>query len=154
MKAHKILKTDADYNAAIDRTIEIFDAEPGNPKFDELELLLVLIKDYEDKHYQIHSPDPIEAIKFKMEEAGLKNKDLIPIIGSEGHVSAILSGKRKLTLEMAKDINEILGIPAEILLSASIGEKILSEDQSQKSKDRAIRLKELSIKLQEHHHTA
>jgi HTH-type transcriptional regulator/antitoxin HigA len=118
MKAYKILKTEADYNTGLDRTIEIFDAEPGNPDFDELEMLLLLIKDYEDKHYQIPTPDPIEAIKFKMDEAGLKNKDLMPYIGSEGHVSAVLSRKRNLTLEMARGLNIKLGIPPEVFFAA------------------------------------
>ncbi len=117
MKAYKILKTEADYNTAIERTIEIFDAEPGHSDFDELEILLLLVKDYEDKHYTIPVPDPIEAIKFKMKEAGLKNKDLIPYIGSEGHVSAILSGKRNLTLDMAKGLNTRFGIPPEVFFS-------------------------------------
>jgi HTH-type transcriptional regulator/antitoxin HigA len=118
MKAYKILKTETDYNTGLDRTIEIFDAEPGNPDFDELEMLLLLIKDYEDKHYQIPTPDPIEAIKFKMDEAGLKNKDLMPYIGSEGHVSAVLSRKRNLTLEMARGLNIKLGIPPEVFFAA------------------------------------
>lgn len=117
MNAYKILKSEADYNTAINRTIEIFDAEPGHPDFDELEMLLLLVKDYEDKHYEIPLPTPIEAIKFKMEEAGLKNKDLIPYIGSEGHVSAILSGKRNLTLAMAKGLNIRFGIPPEVFFS-------------------------------------
>jgi len=117
MKEYRILKSEADYNKAIERTIEIFDAEPGHPDFDELEILLLLVKDFEDKHYKIPTPDPIEAIKFKMQEAGLKNKDLIPYIGSEGHVSAILSGKRNLTLDMARGLNTKLGIPPEVFIS-------------------------------------
>ena len=117
MKEYKILKSETDYHKATDRTIEIFDAEPGSREFDELEILLLLVKDYEDKHYEIPTPDPIEAIKFKMEEAGLKNKDLIPYIGSEGHVSAILSRKRNLTLEMARGLNAKLGIPPEVFFS-------------------------------------
>jgi len=151
MKAYKILKTASDYNTAIDRTIELFDAQPGSAKFDELELLLILVKDYEDKHYQIPSPNPIEAIKLKMEETGLKNKDLAPILGSEGHISAILSGKRKLTLEMARDINEVLGIPAEILLNSTVTYEGSSvEEQVQRSNNRISRLKELNIKLRRH----
>ena len=117
MAQYKILKTETDYNDAVNRTIDLFDAEPGTTSFDELELLLLLVKDYEDKHYPIPTPDPIEAIKLKMEEKGLKNKDLMDILGSEGHVSAILSGKRNLTLSMAKSLNMFLGIPADVLLS-------------------------------------
>jgi HTH-type transcriptional regulator/antitoxin HigA len=147
MIIQKILKTKADYNIAIERTIELFDAQPGGQDFDELELLLVLVKDYEDKHYQIPVPNPIEAIKYKMEENGLKNKDLIPIIGSEGHVSAVLSGKRNLTLEMARDINEIMGIPADILISSNTITEDSVEEQLRKSRARIMRLKDLSIKL-------
>lgn len=147
MIIQKILKTKADYNTAIERTIELFDVQPGNPDFDELELLLVLIKDYEDKHYQIPVPNPIDAIKYKMEENGLKNKDLIPIIGSEGHVSAVLSGKRNLTLEMARDINEIMGIPAEVLISSNTIADDSVDEQLRKSRARIMRLKELSMKL-------
>lgn len=117
MKAYKILKSETEYNEAIDRTIEIFDSEPGQPDFEELEILLLLVKDFEDKHYTIPTPDPIDAIKFKMKEAGLKNKDLIPYIGSEGHVSAILSRKRNLTLDMARGLNIKLGIPAEVFIN-------------------------------------
>lgn len=79
--------------------------------------MLLLIKEYEDKHYPIPTPDPLEAIKLKMEERGLKNKDLVNKIGSKGYVSAILSGKKPLTLEPAKIFHKELGIPANILLS-------------------------------------
>ncbi len=149
MKSLKVLKLEADYDKATDRTVEIFDAQPGTKIFDELELLLVLIKDYEDKYYPIPFPDPIEAIKHKMEEAGLKNKDLTPIMGSEGHVSAILSGKRNLTLQMARDINEIMGIPAEVLIkSSSTPDADTSmETQLQESHARVLKLKALSLKL-------
>lgn len=117
MGQYKILKSEADYQKAVDRTIEIFDAEPGTSDFDELEVLLLLVKDYEDKHYPIPMPDPIEAIKIKMEQDGLKNKDLMPYIGSEGHVSAVLSRKKNLTLEMARSLNAKLGIPPEVFIN-------------------------------------
>ncbi len=117
MKQYKVLKSEAEYRSAVDTTIEIFDAEPGTPHFDELEVLLLLVKDYEDKHYPIPTPDPIEAIKIKMEQDGLKNKDLVPYIGSEGHVSAVLSKKKNLTIEMARNLNAKLGIPAEVFIS-------------------------------------
>ena len=81
----------------------IFQAEPGTSESDELELLLVLIKDYEDKHIVLPDVDPIDAIKLKMEERGLKAKDLEPLIGSKGHVSSILSGRMELTLKMAQN---------------------------------------------------
>jgi len=113
----KVLKTEAQYDIALERTIEIFHSEKGSPEFDKLELLLLLVKDYEDRHYQIPNPDPIEVIKLKLEEKGLKQKDLEPIIGSKGYVSLVLSGKKELTLKMVKGLHQFLGIPAEIFLA-------------------------------------
>ena len=113
----KILKTEEAYDNALERTIEIFHAEKGSPEFDELELLLLLVKDYEDRHYHIPGPDPIEVIKLKLEEKGLKQKDLEHIIGSKGYVSLVLSGKKELTLKMVKGLHQFLGIPAEIFLA-------------------------------------
>lgn len=119
MKNWKVLKDEVEYKDALNRTIDIFHAEPGTPEFEELELLLVLVKDYEDKHIQIPELDPIEVVKLKMEERGLKAKDLEPIIGTKGHVSAVLSGKREITLKMARALRTFLGIPAEIFLSGA-----------------------------------
>ncbi|MGB4774105.1 MAG: transcriptional regulator [Daejeonella sp.] len=120
MKTWKVLKTEVEYNEAIERTINIFHAEQGTPEFEELELLLVLVKDYEDKHILIPELDPIEVIKLKMEEKGLKAKDLEPIIGTKGHVSLVLSGKRDLTLKMAKALRNFLEIPSDIFLSEAV----------------------------------
>nr|WP_294877304.1 helix-turn-helix domain-containing protein [uncultured Pedobacter sp.] len=120
MKHYKVLKTDEEYKMALNRTISIFHAEPNSPEFEELELLLVLVKDYEDKHIVIPELDPIEVVKLKMEEKGLKAKDLEPIIGSKGHVSLILSGKREVTLKMAKALRIFLGIPAEVFLPKAL----------------------------------
>lgn len=116
MENWKVLKTEKEYQRALSRTLEIFHADDGTPEADELDLLLVLVKDYEDKHFEVPLPDPIEAIKLKMEERGMKRKDLEPLIGSKGHVSAVLSGKRSLTLEMVKKLHQMLGIPAEVFL--------------------------------------
>ena len=116
----KVIKTEAEYKIALKRTMEIFYAEEGTPEEDELDLLLVLIKDYEDKN--IHLPDdidPIEVVKLKMEEKKLKPKDLQPILGSRGHVSSILSGRRELTLRTAKQLHDYFQIPAEIFLNAA-----------------------------------
>ena len=113
----KVLKIESDYNIALERTIEIFHAEKGTPESDELELLLLLVKDYEDRHYHIPDPDPIEVIKLKLEEKGLKQKDLEHIIGSKGYVSQVLSGKKELTLKMVKGLHRYLGISADILLA-------------------------------------
>src|SRR5690606_23764745 len=112
-------KTEAEYRKALARTIEIFHAEDGTPEADELDLLLVLIKDYEDRHFEIPLPDPIEAIKLKMQERGIRQTDLEPLIGSKGHVSAVLSGKRSLTLEMVRKLHTFLGIPAEVFLKSA-----------------------------------
>jgi HTH-type transcriptional regulator/antitoxin HigA len=113
----KVLKTEPEYKAALKRTIEIFNADENTLEGEELDLLLVLVKDYEDRHYHIPDPDPIELIKLRLEEKGLKQKDLEPIIGSKGYVSLVLSGKKELTLKMVKGLHQFLGIPAEIFLA-------------------------------------
>ena len=113
----KIIKTEKEYHKAIARIEELFDFQPGSPEFDELELLALIVKDYEDKYFPIPSPDPIEVVKFKMEEKGLKNKDLIGIIGSESHVSSVLKGRRKITLETARALSKLLNIPASIFIN-------------------------------------
>jgi HTH-type transcriptional regulator / antitoxin HigA len=115
----KVLKTEDDYNKASMRLMEIFHAEPNTPESDELDLLMVLVKDYDDKHYQLPELDALEVIKYKMQELGMKNKDLEPIIGSKGHVSAILSGKREITLKMAQKLKNYFSIPAEVFLHSA-----------------------------------
>jgi HTH-type transcriptional regulator / antitoxin HigA len=112
----KVLKTEDDYNKASLRLMEIFHAEPNTPEDDELGLLIVLVKDYDDRHYPMPELDALEVIKIKMQEMGMKNKDLEPIIGSKGHVSAILSGKREITLKMAQKLKNYFNIPAEAFL--------------------------------------
>lgn len=112
----KVLKTEEDYRKASLRLMELFHAAPNTKEGDELELLLVLVKDYDDKHYELPELDALEVIKYKMEEMGLKAKDLEPIIGSKGHVSSILSGKREITLKMAQKLKNYFSIPAEVFL--------------------------------------
>jgi HTH-type transcriptional regulator / antitoxin HigA len=111
-----VLKTTAAYKKAIKRTMEIFDALPGSAEEKELDLLLVLIKDYEDRNYVLPDLDPIEVIKLKMEENGIKSRDLEPLIGSRGHVSSVLSGRRELTLTMAQRLKNYFGLPAEVFM--------------------------------------
>ena len=118
MKNWKVIKTESDYRIALQRTINIFDADNNSSFSDELDLLLVLIMDYEEKHINLPSISPIEVIKLKMEEQGIKAKDLVPIIGSKGHVSSILSGRRELTLRMAQKLKTYFKLPAEVFLSA------------------------------------
>lgn len=120
MKNWKVIKNEAEYKEALERTIDIFNVEPDSPEFEELELLLILVKDYEDKNIIIPELNPIDVIKLKMEEKGIKAKDLESIIGSKGHVSLILSGKREITLKMAKSLHTFLGIPSDVFLSGVI----------------------------------
>lgn len=112
----KVIKTEAAYQKAIKRTMAIFHAKEGNDEADELAVLLVLVKDYETKHIHLPELDPIEVIKLKMAERGMKNKDLEPIIGSKGHVSSILSGRRELTLKMAQKLKDYFQLPAEVFM--------------------------------------
>lgn len=114
----KVIKTETEYNKAVTRTVKIFQADEGTPEADELDLLLLLIKDYEDKHIIIPQVNPIEVIKLKMLERGIKAKDLEPFIGSKGHVSSILSGRRDLTLKIAQRLRDYFQLPAEIFLPA------------------------------------
>ncbi|WP_445452204.1 helix-turn-helix domain-containing protein [Flavobacterium sp. 25HG05S-40] len=115
----KVLKTNEDYNKASLRMMELFHSQPNTPEHDELDLLIVLIKDYDEKHYQLPELDALEVIKYKMKERGMKAKDLEPIIGSKGHISAILSGKREITLKMAQKLKNYFNIPAEVFLHSA-----------------------------------
>ena len=113
----KIVKTEKDYNLALSRIDDLMDAKAGSDEANELELLAALVEMYEDKYYPIDTPDPVEAIKFRMDQLGLSRKALIPIIGSRSKVSEVLSRKRTLTLSMMRALNKDLGIPADILLN-------------------------------------
>jgi HTH-type transcriptional regulator/antitoxin HigA len=115
----KVLKTEEDYKKASMRLMEIFHAEPNTSQSDELDLLMVLIKDYDDKHNKLPELDALEVIKYKMQEMGIKAKDLEPLIGTKGHVSAVLSGKREITLKMAQKLKNYFSIPAEVFLHST-----------------------------------
>jgi HTH-type transcriptional regulator/antitoxin HigA len=114
----KPIKTEQDYQEALDRLEVIFDAKKGSSEGDELEILGLLIEKYESMHFPIDLPDPIEAIKFRMEQMGYTQSDLVKIIGLKSRVSEILNKKRKLTLEMIRKIHLALNIPTEILVQA------------------------------------
>ena len=116
----KVLKTDDDYRKALVEIEKLMDSDPatGTPEGDTLELLAFLVSKYEEEHFPINKPDPVEAIKFRMDQMGLSQRDLIPYIGSRSKVSEVLSGKRPLTLKMIRAINKHLGIPAESLIEA------------------------------------
>ena len=112
----KPIRTEEDHRRALERIDKIFDAEEGTPEGDELEVLVDLVMFYESKTVDIGFPDPISAIKFRMDQAGLTQRDLMPYIGSRSKVSEVLSGKRDLTLSMARALHQNLGIPADVLL--------------------------------------
>ncbi|MBI1771121.1 MAG: transcriptional regulator [Burkholderiales bacterium] len=115
----KPIRTEADYEAALQETSRYFDQqpEPDTEAGDHFEVLLMLIEAYEAKHYSIASPDPIAAIQFRMEQAGLTAKDLEPMIGRSNRVYEILNRKRPLTLAMIRRLHAGLGIPAESLIA-------------------------------------
>ena len=112
----KPIKTEADYDIALARVNNLMDAKPDSPEGDELDVLVTLIEKYEALHYPIDVPNPVEAIRFRMDQYDLKDKDLIPYIGQSGRVSEILSFKRKLTLSMIRKLHSGLKIPTESLI--------------------------------------
>jgi HTH-type transcriptional regulator/antitoxin HigA len=111
------IKTEEDYTAAINRIEELWGAKKETMEGDELDLLVTLVESYEMKHYPIAPPDPIDAIKFRMEQMGMTNADMVKYLGSQSRVSEILNRKRKLTLGMIKTLYKELKIPADILLA-------------------------------------
>ena len=112
----KVLKTEQDYEDALKHVESLMDVAPGSPEADELEVFALLVEAYEKEHYPIDLPDPIEAIKFRMEQAGLTQKDVAPYFGGQSRVSEVLNRKRSLSLSMMRALHEGLGIPAEVLL--------------------------------------
>ena len=112
----KIIKTEAEYKLAFQRLEQIFDAQVGTKEGDELELLTLLIENYEQQHFPIDLPDPVEAIKFRMEQMNYKAKDLAKVIGYPSRVTEILNRKRKLSLDMIRQINRIMHIPTDVLI--------------------------------------
>ena len=110
------IRTEADHKAALARIDALMDAEAGSPEIDELSVLADLVGVYEARHFPIELPTPVEAIRFRMEQAGLGQRDLEPYIGSRGKVSEVLSGKQSLTLAMIRALHKHLGIPAEVLI--------------------------------------
>ena len=112
----KPIKTEEDYQAALNRLDKIFDAKIGTKESDEADILGLLIDDYENIHYPIEAPDPIEAIKIRMKELNLKQVDLISEIGGKSRVSEVLNRKRKLTIDMIRNLTEKLSLSAELLI--------------------------------------
>ena len=114
----KPIKTENDYNQALQRLEIIFDAKVGSPEGDELEVLGILIDKYENEKFPISLPDPIEAIKFRMEQMGYNQTDLAQIVGLKSRASEILNKKRKLSIGMIRKLTEKLHIPTEVLIQA------------------------------------
>lgn len=114
----KAIKTKKDYQRALDRLEVIFDAKKGTTQGDELEILGILIEQFENEHFPIDLPDPIEAIKFRMEQLGYNQSDLAKVVGLKSRASEILSRKRKLSLDMIRQLHEKLNIPTDVLIQA------------------------------------
>ena len=112
----KPIKTEKEYNQALERLETIFDAKLGSAEGDELEVLGILIDQYENEHFPIGLPDPIEAIKFRMQQMGYNQNDLANIVGLKSRASEILNRKRKLSLEMIRQLHERLNIPTDVLI--------------------------------------
>ncbi len=112
----KPIRTEADYEAALKKIEELFEANANTPEEDQLEILSILVEDYENKHYCIPRPDPIEAIKYYMESRGLTGTDLEPYIGESRKVTEVLNKKRPLSIEMIRSLHSGLGMLAETLI--------------------------------------
>ncbi|MDP5229091.1 MAG: transcriptional regulator [Cellulophaga sp.] len=113
----KPIKTEKDYRNALERLEVIFDAKIDTKEGDEAEILSLLIENYENEHYPIEAPDPIEAIKIRMEELNMRQKDLVGIIGGKSRVSEILNRKKRLTVDMIRELERILQISASVLVN-------------------------------------
>lgn len=114
----RVIKTEREHRAALKEIESLWAAKPGTPQADRLELLATLVESYEDDHHEILPPDPVEAIKFRMEQEGLDNSDLAKIVGGKNRASEILNRKRGLSLSMIRNLHKKLHIPAESLLAA------------------------------------
>lgn len=112
----KLIKTESDYRNALNRLEQVFDAKLGSAESDEADMLALIVDEYEKKHYAIEAPDPIEAIKIRMQEMQLKQVDLINEIGGKSRVSEVLNRKRKLTVEMIRKLAQKLNLSAELLV--------------------------------------
>ncbi len=140
----KILKTEQEYNKACERIYKLINGsinaiEPESPEGEEIELLSLLVEKYEHEHYPIEAPNPIEAIKFRIEQMNLKQTDIAPLFGGKTRVSEVLNGKRPLTLKMITLLNRYLGIPLESLISGNKEIKLEPAKREQLLNVRSIR---------------
>lgn len=120
----KPIRNEADYEAALAEVERLWGARSGTPEGDRLDVLATLIDVYEAKHHPIDPPDPVEAIRFRMEQQGLSRKDLEPMIGPRNRVADVLNRKRGLSIEMIRQLHERLGISAEVLIRPSRFDKV------------------------------
>lgn len=120
----KPIRTEADYDAALAEVERLWGAKSGTPDGDRLDVLATLIEVYEAKHHPMDPPDPIEAIRFRMEQQGLTRKDLEPMIGPRNRVADVLNRKRGLSIEMIRQLHDHLGISAEVLIRPSRFDKV------------------------------
>ena len=118
------IRSEADYDAALEEVERLWGAKSGTPEGDRLDVLTTLIEVYEAKHYPRDPPDPIEAIRFRMEQQGLTRKDLEPMIGPRNRVADVLNRKRGLSIDMIRHLHEQLGISAEVLIQPSRFDKV------------------------------
>ncbi len=118
------IRSEADYDAALEEVERLWGAKSGTPEGDRLDVLTTLIEVYEAKHYPMDPPDPIEAIRFRMEQQGLSRKDLEPMIGPRNRVADVLNRKRGLSIDMIRHLHEQLGISAEVLIQPSRFDKV------------------------------
>jgi HTH-type transcriptional regulator / antitoxin HigA len=116
MKSLRPIRTKASYEAALKEVERLWGARSGTPAGDRLDILATLIEAYEDEHYPMDPPDPIDAIKFRMEQQGLTRKDLEGILGTRTRVAEVLNGRRGLSINMIRRLHDKLGIPAEVLI--------------------------------------
>ena len=124
------IRTDADHKAALARMDALMNAQAGSSEIDELSVLADLVESYEARRFSIELPTPVEAIRFRMEQAGLEPCDLKPYIGNLGRVEEVLSGKRPLTLAMIRALHKYLGIPAEVLIGAAPSPRKVSDQRA------------------------
>ncbi len=120
----KPIKREADYERALRRVEELWDSSEGSPESDELEILTTLIEAYEREHYPIDLPDPIEAIKFRLEQTGRDSRALVGVIGRRTRVYEVMRGKRPLSLNMIRSLHEKLDIPAEVLIQPARSRRV------------------------------
>jgi len=113
----RLISTEADYQAALQRIRRLWEADPDTREAEELEILALLVNKFEEEHYPIEEPDPIDYIKIRMEELGLRQEDMVPYMGNKGNVSKVLNRKRPLSLEMIRNLHRGLRFPLEVLIA-------------------------------------